>query len=100
MKRFPNWKPQLNERALCPGVTIDHLRPDDIEAIKNGHRGYVPLRLGVYSPNGECLDLIVYDESRQQWESSVGGATKSLGWVMRYARQHFGVDVVLDCFTG
>lgn len=51
-KRFPDWNPEIGERALVPGGPgnawyVAELREDDVKAIETGHRGYAPLRLEI-----------------------------------------------------
>lgn len=98
-KRFPDWKPEVGERALVPGGPgcahyVDVLNIDDVRAIENGHRGYTPLRVKIVDVSliGTRYELqatimvLNWNERRHQWEGP--GVWKTLSAALRAARYH------------
>lgn len=97
-KRFPDWKPEIGERALVPGGPacahyVAELDADDVLAIENGHRGYTPLRveivdtrlLGTTYESMAVRMVLTWREGYHHWEGD--GIFNTLSAALRAVRR-------------
>ena len=93
-KQFPDWLPEVGERALTPGRQVRELDQADIAAIEAGQRGYTPLLLEIVDT---CLTRIYphairmilnYREDKRVWWGD--GVFKTPGVALRAVRREFG----------
>lgn len=97
-KRFAIWNPQVGEKALVPGnpgnaMYVDVLDQSDVDAINNGHRGYMPMYLKIIGDtishrHNEVIDIIYYDEPSRHWVGDMVRA-KNPSVMLRAARKYY-----------